>query len=271
MTGSLLLELENKDGKTAAKHVYFQGALKVMRPIYLDDSGQVCYYLLNPGGGYVDGDEYEMKFVVHERAKATLTTQSATKIYKTPTKPVVQITEISLKENSFLEFLVDPLIAYSQAKYKQKTVIQMDKSASLLYTDLLTPGWSKTGKRFDYDWLQLKNEIYVDGELAVYDHVKLSPSEQEMNRIGFMEGFTHLGSMIVVDEKVNDEFIEELYELINLNAQHYKAALSMLAVHGFSLRILAHSTQVIEQIMMDCREFIYKRWFGSKPSELRKY
>ena len=38
-TGILRLEAENRIGKTVAKNVYFQGALKVMRPIYHDGSG----------------------------------------------------------------------------------------------------------------------------------------------------------------------------------------------------------------------------------------
>ncbi len=49
-TGTLQLTAENKNGKTVSKNVYFQGALKIMRPVYHDDSGKVCYYILNPGG-----------------------------------------------------------------------------------------------------------------------------------------------------------------------------------------------------------------------------
>lgn len=97
-TGSLSLDLEDRKGKTVAKRVYFQGALKVMRPIYLDDSGQVCYYLLNPGGGYLDGDRYKLEFTADEGAKVTLTTQSATKVYKTPKSHAYQETTIHLKK-----------------------------------------------------------------------------------------------------------------------------------------------------------------------------
>ena len=66
----LRLDVENRRGKTVAKNVYFQGALKVMRPIYHDDSGQACYYILNPGGGYLDGDRYHMKIALEESSKA---------------------------------------------------------------------------------------------------------------------------------------------------------------------------------------------------------
>ena len=43
----------------------------------------------------------------------------------------------------------------------------------------------------------------MDNELVAYDHIKLSPAKQNMEAIGFMEGYSHLGSMIVVGEQTN--------------------------------------------------------------------
>ena len=71
-TGDLRLDVEDRKGKTVAKNVYFQGAFKVMRPIYHDESGQVCYYILNPGGGYLDGDRYQMKITFRETSQTHL-------------------------------------------------------------------------------------------------------------------------------------------------------------------------------------------------------
>lgn len=270
-TGSLRLEVEDKKGKTIPKNVYFQGAFKVMRPIYHDDSGQACYYLLNPGGGYLDGDRYQMEISLKERARLTLTTQSATKIYKTPNQPVYQETEITLKEGSYLEYIPDPLIAYQNARYKQKNIIHMDKSATLLYSDILTPGWSPNGDRFSYDMLQLMNEIHMENELVVYDHIKLNPGSQNMTAIGFMEGYTHLGSMIVVGEQTNSELLDQIYSSIDLNTKEYKIGLSSLHVPGFTVRILANSTQMIENIFAECHRIICRNWFNTPPSFLRKY
>ena len=140
-TGVLRLDVEERNGKTVAKNVYFQGALKVMRPIYHDESGQVCYYILNPGGGYLDGDRYQMKISLEKQAKLTLTTQSATKVYKTPHTHAYQETEINLKKGSYLEYIPDPLIAYQHARYKQKNVIHMEKGLhSFIQISLLLDG-----------------------------------------------------------------------------------------------------------------------------------
>ena len=41
--------------------------------------------------------------------------------------------------------------------------------------------------------LQLINEIYMENELVVFDHIKLNPATQNMNGLGLMEGYSHLG------------------------------------------------------------------------------
>ncbi|WP_053364931.1 urease accessory protein UreD [Bacillus sp. FJAT-27245] len=270
-TGDLSLDLENRNGKTVARNVYFQGAFKVMRPIYHDNSGQVCYYLLNPGGGYLDGDRYRMKISAAENSKVTLTTQSATKVYKTPTDHVYQETEISLKKGSYLEYLPDPLIAYENAHYKQKNVVYLESGSTFLYTDILTPGWSPSGEKFSYDTIQLKNEIYLDGKLGVYDHIKLVPGKSPMTGLGFMEGFTHLGSMIAVSEDTTNELLDELCEIIHSEEQNFKFGISRLAIPGLSIRILANSTQLIERIFNNCHRIISEKWNNTTPSPLRKY
>lgn len=270
-TGILRLDAEVRNGKTVARNVYFQGAYKVMRPIYHDESGQACYYILNPGGGYLDGDRYRMQITLDKQAMLTLTTQSATKIYKTPKTLAYQETVIDLKEGSYLEYIPDPIIGYRDARYKQKTVIHMEKGAALLYSDIITPGWSPDGKRFSYNTLQLLNEIYMDDELVVYDHVKLNPATNNLDALGHMEGFSHLGSMIVVGEKTDSVLIDKLYDAIHEDTDEFKVGLSKLPVPGFTLRVLANSTQTIERIFAECQRIVNEEWFNKTPSFLRKY
>jgi len=270
-TGSLSLDLEERHGKTVAKRVYFQGAFKVMRPIYADDSGQVCYYLLNPGGGYLDGDRYKMQISADEGSKVTLTTQSATKIYKTPKSHAYQETEINLKKGSYLEYLPDPLIAYQHAHYKQKTVVHMEPGATFLYTDILTPGWSPSGERFSYDTIQLMTEIYWDGRLGVYDHLKLVPQQQNILGLGFMEGYTHLGSMIAISEQMDAALLDELYDTVKSVEADFTFGISEVAIPGFCLRIQANTTQTIERIINQCHAILSEKWNDRTPSSLRKY
>jgi urease accessory protein len=270
-TGVLELDVEERQGKSFAKDVYFHGAFKLQRPIYHGNSGMPCYYILNPGGGYLDGDAYRMRVSLDEKAKLTLTTQAATKIYKTPQTRAYQETEIDLSKGSYLEYLPDPVIAYKNARYLQKNVVRMKKGATLLYSDILTPGWSPGGGLFNYDMLRLINEIYLENELVALDHLKLSPNNGDMNGLGFMEGYTHLGSFIVIGEKTNDDLIKRLYEMINEKPGDFSFGISQLVVSGFTVRVMANMTQVVQQIFGECHKIISEEWYQRKPSFLRKY
>ncbi|PIC63940.1 urease accessory protein [Sporosarcina sp. P13] len=270
-TGVLRLSMEKKRNKTVTKQVYFQGAFKMLRPHYFDNTGQACFFLINPGGGYVDGDRYRMEITLEEEAELILTTQSATKVYKTPHTPVVQENIIHLKKDSILEYIPDALIAYREAKYKQNTVIQMERGATLFYSDILTPGWSPDGEWFQYDLLQLKNEIYLDGQLILFDHLKLQPLEDGVDGIGYLEGYTHLGSMIIISEQVTSDVVQRLYDEVEKDFSDCKVGLSLMNEGGFTVRILAHSTQKIEELLASCSAFLRKEWYDRAPVALRKY
>jgi urease accessory protein len=268
-TGYLRLAAARKKEKTIFKETYSEGAFKITRAVYLTSGGEAYGYVMNPGGGYVDGDTYKISIVLEEDAEVLITTQSSTKIYKTRTKPAIQEMDIHLKKGSLFEYLPDPVIAYKHACFKQNMIVQMDKGASFVCCDIFTPGWAPDGTLFRYDLLQSKMEVYLEQQLIIFDHIKLKPDE-DMTGIGYMEGYTHFGTMIIIDERMNKAFLEELHDLLEPLTE-IRIGVSMLAVPGFALRALANSTQAIEHILSVTHEFIRKEILGKEPVFLRKY
>ncbi|MTT31519.1 urease accessory protein UreD [Terrilactibacillus sp. BCM23-1] len=268
-TGELQLNMKNKTNKTIAESVFFQGAFKVMRPLYLDDSGQACYYILNPGGGYVDGDRYLISVHLQEDAELLLTTQSATKVYKTVQSPIYQENRFHLESGSVFEYWPDPLIAYQDARYEQKTTIDMSSSASLFYAETMTPGWSEEAKLFPYTLVHLKSDIYVDGKLVVLDHLRFMPQTQKIKGMGFLEGYTHFGSLMIIDPSI-DLYLEELSQHLLRDYDECQIGFSRLDVSGILIRILATNTKQLEDVFKGCSTF-FKRRFGRVVPELRKY
>ncbi|MEH7076719.1 urease accessory protein UreD [Neobacillus drentensis] len=268
-TGYLRLIGLKKGKKTIVKESYSEGALKLTRPLYLTRSGEAYLYVMNPGGGYVEGDSYQIDILLEENAEAVVTTQSATKIYKTRSCPAIQEVDIHLKVGSVLEYLPDPVIAYQQACFKQRTVIRMAQSSSLICSDIYTPGWASDGTLFKYDLLQAKMEIYLEDKLILFDHVKLVP-DTTINGIGMMEGFSHFGSMLVIDQRIDDVLLDQLQEIFD-TLFDVRIGISMLAVKGFVLRVLANTTQDVEKVLNICHEMIRIRVLGKEPIFLRKY
>ncbi|WP_240927436.1 urease accessory protein UreD [Paenibacillus thiaminolyticus] len=269
-TGQLELKVEHWGGRSAASRQYHQGAYKIARPIYPDGSGQVYYYVMNPGGGYVGGDRYRMELELGEGASALMTTQSSTKIYRTPKEPVFQLTRIALEAGSYLEWLPDSIIAYRDSRYRQQTEIRMDRSAALILGEIVTPGWSPDGAHFSYDAITLKTMIEMDGVPVLFDHLRLRPDEQPIRGLGRMDGHTHVGSLFVIGPLATRAFIEELAEMFDLNRTGC-IGMSELIIPGFGVRMLGDSSQAIETLFGQIANVVRERWFGWGPISLRKY
>ena len=238
---------------------------------FLDESSPT-FFLITVGGGYVGGDRYHQQFCLEEGAELTLTTQSATKVYKTTGEPARQEMEAVLKKGSFLTYVQDPLIAYESAQYIQDTTIHMDSGAGLLLTDIFTPGWSESKKEFTYDWIRSNMNVFYDGKRLVMDHLLLQPIDQ-MDSVLLLEGYSHFGSLLFIHEALSDAIISELEEaLAPFNFENKaRLGLSRLPVNGLMLRILANQTQQIEKIFSVCEGILRCRVLKKEAVFYRKY
>lgn len=261
----------DRNGKSIARKIFHRGGIKVQRPIYLDGGNTPCFYLLNPHGAYLDSDVYAMHIELEEEARLTLTTQGATIIYKTPEKEAYQEAVIHLGKGSYFEYLPGAIIGYKNAMFYQNTEVHLEQGAAFVYLEVITSGWSPDGEEFSFTYLRLKTTVYLEGELVVHDHIKLDPKEQEFAVMGYLEGYSHLGTFMVIGDRVDDELIDRLYELLQAEEYDMKFGISRLPIGGFTVRILANMTQHIEWVAIKCRNFINKEWYGTSLGSLRKY
>ncbi|MBU0438513.1 urease accessory protein [Staphylococcus succinus] len=272
-TGQLDLSVFNNGKKSVARDIFFEKALKVMRPVYLNGSNIPTFYIVNVGGGYLDGDRYKMNFNIDSNAKVILTSQGATKIYKTLNDHVEQYQTFNIKDNGYAEYVGDPIIAFENAKFYQHNTFNLSQNAALFYTDILTPGYSKEDKTFSYTYMHLLNEVYVDDTLVVFDNMLLDPTKNNVNDIGYMENYTHLGSCYFIHPQVNQKFIDSVYDQIKHFQQEYdcRFGITQLPTHGFTIRILSNKTQVIEKILTTLQSYVLKQIFDRDLDFLRKY
>ena len=272
-TGELRLTIGRRGGRGVATSQYHQGALRVIRPHYLDSSGQVAYTIVNPGGGYLGGDVYDVDIQVQDQARLLLTTQSATKIYRTPGDPAAQHTRIRLGPGASLEYVPDQLIAYRDATYRQQTVVELAGDSSLVMCDVVTPGWSPDGELFRYEEVRLRNEIHRDGRLLALDNLLIRPGDPAAPLSGmlFLEDYSHLGSMLVVDPRVDAELVRELQDLLAPLDPGGQLGLSLLNGPGFALRALSRSTGSLNKILFAAIDVLRRRWYRQQPLNLRKY
>lgn len=265
------LVIANKDGKNYTEKSYFTGIAKLARALHLDSEKIPCYYLMQLGGGYVENERFRTYVHLKENARAVVTTQAATKIYKCDNDlPSYQRNEIILEDNSNLEFISDSVILYKDAMFRQETEIRMKGSSSLIYTDGITSGWSPDGGKFKYSSVQMKLKLYIDDNPVLLDNLKLDPRVDRMDSLGFMEEYNNYSSLIVIDDMVDDELIATLREKISELDLDIKVGISKLEVNGFVLRALGNLTQHLEKAIFVCVNHIRKEKFGSIELELGK-
>ena len=258
-TGELHLRIARGGDRSIAVEQYHRGALRVFRPLYLDESGQVTYYVVNPGGGYLDGDSYLTEVEVLQGASAVLTTQAATKIYRTPTCPVRQDTRVSLGPRAVLELV----------PYRQTTLVEMDPTATFMSLEVLTPGWAPDGSAFGYDCVRMRTNIRVGGRCAVVDNLRLVPGEAGLAGMGGLEGHSHLASFTVLDARVDDALVNDVAQMLEVD--DVRGAVTRVQGPGFIARALGDDTTRLTDLMLDISELLRGQWFSAPRLNLRKY
>jgi urease accessory protein len=269
LTGAIDLKVAKKQLKTIVSDCYYEGALKITRPVY-NEKNYPTIYLIHVGGGYVDGDTYLLNISLEDNAELAVTTQSSTKVYRTPNHPVRQITNINLKKGSMLEFFPDSLIAYEDARFVQETTVRMETGATLFYCDIITPGWSAEGGLFQYDWIRSKLTVFQNGKMVLFDYLFLEHDDDPAGLLK-MEGYSHIGSLFIIHQNVNKEFVDSLSSLLTEYDMETRIGFSLLPEEGVALRILALSTGVIEKIIYHVHSFSRKELLDKGPLEWRKY
>ncbi|MFI5504748.1 urease accessory protein UreD [Corynebacterium kutscheri] len=273
--GVLELGIGLSGNKSVAKSQYHTRALKVVRPHYLDDSGQVYYTIVNPGGGYVGGDAYRIAIDMESGASMLLTDQSAAKVYRTPGDFVVQNMQIHVAADAVLEYIPDQLILYRDADFRQHITAHVHPQGSLFLSDIITPGWSPEGKDFLYRQAHIRSVIYSGEELALIDNLRINPLEMEFAQDSdlIMGGKTHIATAICFDPNINSELIDAIRQRI---AQHLVqhpdviAAVSECDKPGFVFRALGNRTEELLELILAIA-YIVRSTRGQGAIHLRQY
>ena len=272
LTGELRLRVAVRGGRSVAARQFHQGALRVLRPHYLDRSGQVSYTVINPGGAYFGADRYGIEVDVEEDASLLLTTQSATKVYRTPGTCVTQRVAFRVSAGGVLEYVPNQLILYRDADFRQAVRVDLDPTASVFLTDVVTPGWSPDGAQFRYRQARLRTEVRVAGRLALVDNLRIAPGEdiEVMRAPAFLGGRTHFATAICFDPEVDEALVREVRDAVRA-VGGIEASVSACDEPGFVVRAVGDRTEELMRAVHAAGNVVRRRSRGQGPIGLRQY
>ena len=268
--GFVHLGFSNRNGRTISHKKYQEGNSRVSAD-NSDANGVPYYFLINMGGGFVEGEQYQVTIDVNKDAHALVTTQTPTYVYKCERGQLTQQhTSITLEENSYLEYMADEVIPYLRSRYFQTSRIDMDKSAHLIYSDGVTAGWSHEDLPFQYHYFRNLTQIYQDNELVYSDQTLLEPQKQDMFKLGYFEGWRNYNSLVMVSPNIDEAFVKALQKhLEDLNLES-DFAISSLDIPGLVLRILGKTAEDNRRVIYACADYFRQEIHGLTPLNLRK-
>jgi urease accessory protein len=172
------------EGRTALIRAEAQSPLKLLQPRHAGSGGWAC--ASNLGGGFVHGDAVSFEIEVGTGAKAALTTQASTKIYR---GTAAQSLRAQIDGDGLLVAAPDPVVCYAAAGYRQEQFYRLSSNnAGLVVIDGLTSGRAARGERWDFSCYESRITIERAGKTELIDAVRLSPDDGAVReRLGRFE------------------------------------------------------------------------------------
>lgn len=273
-----ILEIELGQDKESSKTIITKQFSKVplyaQRAIHYDhDNPNMAYiFIISPSGGILQGDRYAIDISLKNNAIANITSQGATRIYKMDANYAIQRINISVDQNCYLEFIPDQIIPYKNSRYFQQVTLRSHDDATLVYSEVVTPGRVAMGEFFSFDILYLKTRgISFEGDLKFIDSQLMEPKKNNFTQVGILNNYTIFGSIYIITKK---EFLSDLNKKINeffANTQTVMGGSSFLPENsGIIVRILGNLYDDLKTTIYEILKIIRKIILGTHFTGIRK-
>lgn len=131
--------------------------------------GAACWvYAATFGGGFVGGDDIRLRAEVTAGARAMLTTQASTKVYRS-LRPSHQRLTANVEADALLAVVPDPIVCFAGAHFTQTQRYDLHADASLVMVDWMTSGRHAAGERWAFSRYESRFDIRRESRRIFFD------------------------------------------------------------------------------------------------------
>ncbi|BCJ85209.1 urease accessory protein UreD [Effusibacillus dendaii] len=269
MSGKWAGEACIHQGRTVLTKSAQQAPLKLAKP-FAGPGGKLLVYLMDSSPGLFNGDRQDIFCTLQEGSNLYLTNQSSCKLHPSLIRESsIQTQSFFIKQGSLLEYFPEPLVPYRGANYQGETVVCLESGGKAFIADIVTPGRAGRGEFFEYERLSSRFSVYWDERLTVWDSIVLEPEDQESMRMFFGE-YTHLGTLWVLSERVTQEHVRMLQDMLVSDGDCVYAGVSLLSCNGLVVRMLGYSADRLQAVIADCCDLIFPALTDTPFNRIRK-
>jgi urease accessory protein len=273
--GALMLRLEESKStrKTSVKEQYSRVPLFAQRALYLEEAlpNMAYLYVISPSGGILQGDRYRMDITLRENAFAHITTQGATRIYRMEKNYATQIVNIEVGDGCYFEFIPDQMIPYRDSRFYQEANLVVHDNATLLYSEIITPGRVASGEHFDYDICYLKAIARNhNNELNFTDVAMLEPKKRNITVFGVLANHEVVGNMYILTKKNLQDINDKVNSSFQSTQKVFAGATILPNNSGIGIRLLGRTASDVRNAIYDLIRLVRKIILDAPFSGIRK-
>ncbi len=191
------LAFELSGHRTVVRSAFAIAPLRLLTPRNHGDGAWA--YTTTLGGGLLAGDEIRLRATVGPAARAVLSSQGSTRIYRSSLASKVSL-EVALSEGSLLAILPDPTSCFAGSRHEQRTRVDMAAGSSLALVDCVTAGRVARDGRWALS--RYHSALRIDrGPLTVLDEALLldaahGPLSERLGRFDCLATVLLLGPLL---------------------------------------------------------------------------
>lgn len=158
-----------------------------------------------------------------------------------------------LEDESYLEYLPEPVIACRHTRFISRTDITVAESATLFYSEIFTAGrkYYREGESFEYDILSICTEAKrPDGTPLLRDKFIIRPHRSDPRTLATMGEFDIFADVFILTPKKNSERLSEAVASYIDRETETAFGITFLPDHcGLICRVLGTDTQRVKSIV----------------------
>ncbi|CAH1202600.1 Urease accessory protein UreH [Paenibacillus plantiphilus] len=224
---------------------YHTAPIKIAKAFPLGSAAGVMVMDVSPG--LLSGDRYELEWKAGEKAHVYMTNQSFTKVH--PCADTIHggasiMQKFVLGEGAIVESMPEPIMLYRDAAFLNETEVRLAAGAVWMQAEVLCPGRTLRGERFQYRSYRSRFRVFYENELIYAQNGRIEPALQLLTSPGCLGEMTHTGTFHAFGAGITTEHIvavrHTLAELPQWNGHSIVAGVT--AAHKLGIAVMAAGT-----------------------------
>lgn len=257
--------------KSFVSQMQYKFPLKVMSPFYLDRRGTAFIYVFDTAGGMLSGDSADYEIQVEDGAGLYLTNSSTSKIYPMPEGTAYVGQRFRVGQGASLENFPEAVMLFKQSHLNMETKIELTSDSVLAHSEVYASGRKGMGESFQFRGVSNQFKLYIDGKLSLWEKYRLDMTQGNYEKLCYLEGYTHWGSLYMYASGEQAMRLEWLREHLGERyADEMKLGCSLHPSGVITVKALANSDEAVKACFHDIWSFMRPHLLKGELPYIRK-